>query len=133
MNEKSAFGSQEPVHAMSDIEAQEVFRYRKAAAAEHYKIYDAPDRCWLMAYLVPFVVIVGGYVGWQVAHEWIHRHVCSSGSTYGASLMVLAACAASAFGAASLFRAEYHADRALQPLVSGCITLLLLFVWWKTI
>jgi len=130
--EESESGVNGSRQSMSDIEAQEAFQYRKVPAQEHYKIYENLGWCWLFAYLVPFVVIVGGYVWWLIGHGWIHQHVCGSDKVYGVFTLVAAASAASAFGLASLFRAEFHADRAFQPLVCGCLTLLFLLVWWKT-
>jgi len=130
--EKSTSDGKNPTQAMSDAEAQEAFQYRKIAAEEHYKIYENRGRCWLFAYLVPLVVIVGGYVVWLCGSGWIHQHASENDKAYGVCLLVTASVAASAFGLASLFRAEFHADRAFQPLVCGWLTLLFLFVWWKT-
>jgi hypothetical protein len=118
--------------SMSEIDAQETFRYRKIAAQEDYRIYENRGRCWLLAYLVPFGLVVGSYVSWQIGHGWIHQHVCATDAAYGVIALAAAAGAASGFGLASLFRAEFHADRAFQPLVCGCLTLLYLLVWWKT-
>jgi hypothetical protein len=117
---------------MSDDEAQEIFQYREVAAREHYRIYEHPGRCWLLAYLVPIGLIVGAYVSWPIEHVWIHQHLCSNDITYGASILVTAACAASGFGLASLIREETHSDRAFQPLLCGWLSLLFLLVWWIT-
>jgi hypothetical protein len=130
--EKSTSEGENPTQAMSDAEAQEAFQYRKIATEEHYRIYENCGRCWLFAYLVPLVVIVGGYVVWLCGSGWIHQHLSENDKAYGVCLLVTGSVAASAFGLASLFRAEFHADRAFQPLVCGCLTLLFLFVWWKT-
>ena len=130
-SEKSASGVNGPGQSMSDIEAQEAFQYRRVAAQEHYRIYDNLGRCWLWAYLVPLGVLVGGYVWWLIGHAWIHQHVCGSDLAYSVVTLVAAASAAAAFGLASLCRAEFHADRAFQPLVCGWLAMLLLFVWWK--
>jgi len=126
---QSESGGKGPRQSMSDLEAQETFQYRKVAAQEHYRIYENPGRCWLFAYLIPFVVLVGGYVWWLIGHEWIHQHVCGSDVAYSVGALVAAASAAAAFGLASLFRTEFHADRAFQPLLCGCLTLLFILVW----
>ena len=130
--EESSSSGSAPRESMSDGEAQEIFQYRKAAAQEHHRIYENPGRCWLLAYLVPCGLLVGACVSWPLGHKWIHQHLYPSDIAYGVITLVTAACAASGFGLASLIREESHADRAFQPLVSGYLTLLFLFVWWAT-
>ena len=130
--EKFETGDKGSKRSMSDIEAQETFQYRKVAAQERYRIYENPGRCWLYAYLAPLLVLIGGYIWWRLGHEWIHQHIWRNDIAYGVFTLIVAASTASGFGIASLSRAEFHADRAFQPLVCGCLTLLFLLVWWKT-
>jgi hypothetical protein len=130
--EESSSGGSAPRESMSDVEAQEAFQYRKVAAQEHHRIYENPGRCWLLAYVVPFGLMVGLYVSWLTGHEWIHHHICANDVAYGGFTLAAAAGAAAVFSLLSLFRAEYHADRAFQPLLCGCLTLLYILVWWKT-
>jgi len=130
--EESSSGTNARRQPMSDVESQEAFQYRKIATPEHYRIYEHRGTCWLLAYLVPLGLLVGSFVSRQIGHEWIHHHVCADDVAYGVFTLAAAAGVASGFGLASLFRAEFHADRAFQPLVCGCLTLLYLLVWWKT-
>lgn len=130
--EDCSSGADLPHQTMSDTEAQEIFQYRKIAAREHYRVYENQGRCWLLAYLVPFGLIVGAYVSWPMGHGWIHQHLCSNDIAFGVFILMTAACAASGFGLVSLIREESHADRAFQPLICGWLVLLFLAVWWIT-